>query len=144
MVKAGYLWQSLHRRTFTSVEVNGNKTVKRLLGFSCLKGDTLAVVLPAASSSHCAHPRCSHRTDAELTSSVLDKLRCSSGHSLGLGLGQVCRQGSGNFRRASLETAASSQLLLHPAGPGLCPCLLREGKAVRGIPQPRFVGLHCI
>lgn len=56
MVKAGYLWQSLQRCTFTSFEVNGNKMVKRLLGISCLKGDTLAVFLQAASSSHCAHP----------------------------------------------------------------------------------------
>lgn len=62
----------------------------------------------------------------------------------GLDLGQVCRQGSGNFRRASLDTAASSQLLLCPAGPSLCRRFFHEGKAVHGIPQPRFVGLHCI
>lgn len=89
MVRAGYLWEGLHRRTCTSVEVNGKKMVKHLLGFSCLKGDTLAVFLQAASRSHCAHPRCSHRAEAKLTSSVLEKRQCSGSHSLGLGLGWV-------------------------------------------------------
>lgn len=34
VVKAGYLRQSLHRQTFMSVELHGNRMVKCLLDFS--------------------------------------------------------------------------------------------------------------
>lgn len=87
MVRAGYLWDGLHRCTFTSIEVNGNQVVKRPLGFSCLKGDALAVFLQAASSLRCARLRHSRRAEADLRSSVLEKQQRGGSHSSGLGLG---------------------------------------------------------
>lgn len=117
MVRAGYLWDGVHRRTFTSVEVNGNQVVKRPLGFSCLKGDALAVFLQAASSPRCARLGCSRHAKANLRSSVLEKRQRGGSHSSGLGLGVGLQTGerelqeNKNSWRQQLLPSCSSILL---------------------------------
>lgn len=129
VVRAGYLRQSLHRQTFTATEINGSKMVKGLLGFSCHEGDTLAVFLhhPAVpvhtQGAHTvlmprSHPQCSTSCSAAAATAG----SCSGAALQGLGLGAPTPG-------ASLETAASSQWLLHPGCAEFWPCLLCEGKA---------------
>lgn len=59
---------------------------------------------------------------------------------LGLALGQICREWELELQDRSLETAACSQWLLHLGHVSS----MKERPRVRGIPQPRFVGLCCI
>lgn len=126
------------------IELNGSKMVKRLLGVSCLEGGTLAVFLHHAAlpvhtqGAHtvlmpCSHPQCSKSCSAAAATAGF-----WSGAGLqGVGVGDSRQQA---WRQQHLPSGSSIPAVLSSGHISS----VKERPCVRGIPQPRFVGLCCI